>query len=95
MEDFLGTIKSYGFHNFDFVGWMVCHGQTLSISEYEVLFTLIETFYGGDGINTFNIPDLRKKNAEGNYYEVGDIMTNGLPYTESYICIDGIYPTRP
>lgn len=41
------------------VGWALCDGSTLNISEYEALFTLIGTTYGGDGVQTFNIPDLR------------------------------------
>ena len=38
---------------------MLCQGQTLPISEYETLFALIGTTYGGDGQSTFNLPDLR------------------------------------
>ncbi len=40
-------------------GWLFCEGQTLSISENSVLFVLIGTTYGGDGVNTFALPDLR------------------------------------
>ncbi len=40
-------------------GWMLCEGQTLPISEYETLFNLIGTTFGGDGQETFNLPDLR------------------------------------
>ena len=40
-------------------GWMFCEGQTLPISENDVLFQLIGTTYGGDGEETFNLPDLR------------------------------------
>ncbi|TGE14484.1 phage tail protein [Hymenobacter elongatus] len=40
-------------------GWMFCDGSTLPISENDVLFTLIGTTYGGDGQETFNLPDLR------------------------------------
>lgn len=94
MEDYLGTIKSYGYFNFNLQYWMVCHGQTLSIDEYDTLFNLIGTKYGGNGVDTFNIPDLRKKDSDGNYYSVGDIMSNGLPYIESYICVNGFYPSH-
>jgi microcystin-dependent protein len=45
--------------NFAPVGWVFCNGQVLSISEYEVLFTLLGTTYGGDGQQTFAVPDLR------------------------------------
>jgi microcystin-dependent protein len=42
-------------------GWMFCEGQALSIAnpDYEALFQLIGTTYGGDGQTTFNLPDLR------------------------------------
>ncbi|MES2987574.1 MAG: tail fiber protein [Pseudomonadota bacterium] len=40
-------------------GWLPCNGSLESISEYEVLFTLIGTTYGGDGQTTFQLPDMR------------------------------------
>jgi len=45
--------------NFAPAGWMFCAGQLLPISEYETLFNLIGTTYGGDGQSTFALPDLR------------------------------------
>lgn len=45
--------------NFAPDGWMFCEGQLLPISEYETLFNLIGTTYGGDGQFTFALPDLR------------------------------------
>ena len=45
--------------NFAPSGWMLCQGQTLAISQYETLFNLIGTTYGGDGVTTFGLPDLR------------------------------------
>jgi microcystin-dependent protein len=45
--------------NFAPAGWMFCEGQLLPISENETLFQLIGTTYGGDGENTFGLPDLR------------------------------------
>jgi microcystin-dependent protein len=45
--------------NFAPQGWMFCEGQILSISENETLFNLIGATYGGDGQNTFALPDLR------------------------------------
>jgi microcystin-dependent protein len=40
-------------------GWAFCKGQLLPISEYETLFNLIGTTYGGDGQETFAVPDLQ------------------------------------
>ena len=45
--------------NFAPVGWMLCQGQLLSIADYDVLFNLIGTTYGGDGQQTFALPDLQ------------------------------------
>jgi len=45
--------------NFAPAGWMFCAGQLLPISEYETLFNLIGTTYGGDGQSTFALPDLQ------------------------------------
>lgn len=45
--------------NFAPLGWLFCHGQLLPIAEYETLFNLIGTSYGGDGQSNFALPDLR------------------------------------
>src|SRR6476619_4897633 len=45
--------------NFAPAGWMFCDGALLPISENETLFQLIGTTYGGDGQETFQLPDLR------------------------------------
>jgi microcystin-dependent protein len=55
---YIGEIRMVGF-NFAPSGWAHCNGQLLPISENEALFTLIGTTYGGDGQNTFALPDLR------------------------------------
>lgn len=45
--------------NFEPVGWKFCHGQLLSISEYDALFSILGTTYGGNGRTTFALPDLQ------------------------------------
>ena len=55
---FVGEIRMFGFSRVP-NGWQACDGSLLPISEYEVLFTLIGTTYGGDGVSTFAVPDLR------------------------------------
>ena len=57
-EPFIGEIKIFGF-NFAPVGHMFCNGQILSIASYNALFALIGTTYGGNGVSTFALPDLR------------------------------------
>ena len=55
---YVGQIIMVGF-NFAPLGWMLCDGSVLPISENETLFNLIGTTYGGDGQQTFALPDLR------------------------------------
>ena len=57
---FVGEIRMFG-GNFAPAGWAFCDGTPLPISENEVLFQLIGTTYGGDGEETFNLPDLRSR----------------------------------
>ena len=57
-QPFIGEIRMFGFGRTP-NGWQACDGSLLSIAEYEVLFTLIGTTYGGDGQSTFAAPDLR------------------------------------
>jgi microcystin-dependent protein len=57
-EPYVGEIKMFG-GNFAPLGWALCEGQLLPISENETLFNLIGTTYGGDGQSTFALPDLR------------------------------------
>jgi microcystin-dependent protein len=57
-QPYVGEIRMFA-GNFAIAGWMFCEGQLLPISEYETLFNLIGTTYGGDGQSTFALPDLR------------------------------------
>ncbi len=57
-EPFLGEIKAFGF-NFPPNGWAQCNGQVMPISQNTALFSLLGTMYGGDGVTTFALPDLR------------------------------------
>src|SRR5437588_5755595 len=57
-QPYVGEIRMFA-GNFAPAGWMLCDGQLLPISEYETLFNLIGTTYGGDGQSTFALPDLR------------------------------------
>lgn len=57
-EPFVGEIRMFG-GNFAPVGWAFCDGSLIAISQNTALFSLIGTIYGGDGQNTFGLPDLR------------------------------------
>lgn len=57
-QPYVGEIRMFA-GNFAPAGWMFCAGALLPISEYETLFQLIGTTYGGDGESTFALPDLQ------------------------------------
>ena len=59
-QPFVGEIRMFG-GNFAPAGWAFCNGQEMPISENEVLFQLIGTTYGGDGENTFALPNLQSR----------------------------------
>jgi microcystin-dependent protein len=63
-EPFVGQVIAVGF-NFAPVGWALCQGQLLPISQNAALFSLLGTTYGGDGQSTFGLPDLRGRVALG------------------------------
>lgn len=64
MEAFMGTIMPVAF-TFAPRGWMLCQGQLISIQQNSALFALLGVQYGGDGVNTFALPDLRARTLVG------------------------------
>jgi len=60
MDEYMGIIKIFA-GNFAPKGWAFCDGQLLSIAQNSALFSLLGTVYGGDGISTFALPDLRSR----------------------------------
>ena len=59
---YIGQVIAVGF-NFAPVGWLLCNGQTVPISQYEALYALIGTTYGGNGQSNFALPDLRGRSG--------------------------------
>src|SRR3954465_9133206 len=57
-DPFVAEIRVFGF-NFAPKGWAFCDGQLLPLSQNTALFSLLGTFYGGDGKSNFALPDLR------------------------------------
>ncbi|MEN1761620.1 phage tail protein [Anoxynatronum sibiricum] len=72
-EAYLGEIRIFA-GNFAPKGWALCNGQLLLINQNQALFALLGTTYGGDGVTTFALPDLRDRVAigAGDGYNVGD-----------------------
>jgi microcystin-dependent protein len=77
-EPYVGEIRIFA-GTFAPAGWMFCDGVTLPISENEVLFQLIGTTYGGDGQETFNLPNLQGRipihtgTGAGITYQLGEM----------------------
>ncbi|HKQ73049.1 MAG TPA: tail fiber protein [Blastocatellia bacterium] len=72
-QPFIGEIRMFG-GSFAPQGWAFCEGQTLAIAQNDALFALIGTTYGGDGQNTFNLPDFRGRIPihQGNGFTIGE-----------------------
>jgi microcystin-dependent protein len=60
MDVFMGTVMTFGF-NFAPNGWALCNGQIMNIQQYQALFTLLGTVYGGNGSQTFGLPNLQSR----------------------------------
>lgn len=78
-QPYVGEIRMFA-GNFAPNGWMFCEGQTMPIAENEVLFQLIGTTYGGDGEETFNLPNLASRvpihmgtGPDGTTYQIGEM----------------------
>ena len=94
-DPFIGEIRLFG-GNFAPAGWAFCDGQLMPISENDALFTLIGTTYGGDGQETFALPDLRSRLPvhQGTGYVLGQaagvesvtLTTNQIPnHTHAFL----------
>ncbi len=57
---YIGNIILFG-GNFPPIGWATCDGSLLPIQQYDALYNLIGTTYGGDGQTNFALPDLRSR----------------------------------
>jgi len=87
-DPYIGEIRMFG-GNFAPVGWAKCDGQLMPISENDALFNLIGTTYGGDGQETFALPDLRGRLPlhQGSSFTIGEtagvesvtLTTNQIP----------------
>jgi microcystin-dependent protein len=75
-DQYMGEIRMFA-GGYAPQGWALCNGQLLPITDNEALFTLIGTTYGGDGMTTFGVPDLRGRvpisvgNGAGSNYMLG------------------------
>ncbi|GAB2174865.1 phage tail protein [Dongia sp. agr-C8] len=78
-DQFIGEIRLFAFPRVP-IGWAACDGSLLGIAQYQALYSLLGTTYGGDGVTTFALPDLRGrvpihsgKSNQGNIYVLGQL----------------------
>lgn len=105
-QPYLGNVTVFA-GNFAPLGWMFCNGQLLAISEYDALFALIGTTYGGDGQSTFALPNFQSRvgvhtgTLSGNTYILGQmagtesvtITTNQMPaHNHPFVSATGNIP---
>ena len=76
-EPFLGEIRMFA-GTFAPRSWALCDGQLMEISQNDALFSLVGTYYGGDGRTTFALPDLRGRFPmhQGNTHSLGQKSGN-------------------
>lgn len=94
-EDMIGSISTFA-GNFAPRNFVDCDGRMIKIHENPALFSILGITYGGDGITTFALPDLRPFSNDGQP-DTGkrhrvDWSTLGMP--RQVICINGIFPSR-
>ncbi|KJV09085.1 hypothetical protein VZ95_13680 [Elstera litoralis] len=58
-EFYIGEIRLFAFDQYAPANFLPCDGRAVSVAEYQALFSLIGTTYGGNGTTNFNLPDLR------------------------------------
>lgn len=78
-QPYVGEIRMFA-GNFPPNGWMFCEGAPLPISENLTLYQLLGTTYGGDGVETFNLPNLASRipmhmgtGPDGTTYQIGEM----------------------
>ena len=72
-EPYIGEVRAVGF-NFAPKGWALCNGQLLSIAQNQALFAILGTTYGGNGVQSFALPNLqgRVPVGTGNGTQLGE-----------------------
>jgi microcystin-dependent protein len=109
-QPYIGEIRMFA-GNFAPAGWMFCEGQLIPISENDALFILLGTTYGGDGQETFALPDLRGRiplhfgtGGDGITYQQGEaagvetvtLTTQQIPtHTHAQLCNTGAGAVTP
>jgi microcystin-dependent protein len=107
VEAYAGEIRLFT-NTFAPRGWALCDGRLVSVEEYPVLFALIGATYGGDGVTTFGLPDLRGRLPVGadvarvpgtlsagvGVASGSDFQTQPTLSVNYIICLHGVYPDQ-
>jgi len=80
-DSYVGTVSQFA-GSFVPRHWAPCNGQLMSIRNYTALYSIVGTIYGGDGVNTFALPDMNDRTSQ---YQDKPIW---------HICIEGTFPQR-
>jgi microcystin-dependent protein len=80
MDAYMGSMMLFA-GNYAPHSWMECDGQRMMIAQNQALFSILGTTYGGDGLESYMLPDMRKQS-----------LPAGLRWI---ICVAGPYPPRP
>ncbi len=101
-EPFLSEIRLFSF-GYAPHGWAFCDGQLLPISQNQALFSLMGTFYGGNGVQNFALPNLQGRVAihQGNNYVIGQaggeaghiLNANEIPVHSHTLAVGGAATT--
>ena len=94
-QPFVGEVRLFPY-SFAPNGWFDCDGRLLPIAEYEVLYTLLGTTYGGDGVTTFGLPNLcgRVPIHQGTGLGMGTYVLGQMAGTEQVTLITNQLPAH-
>jgi len=95
-DDYIGSISTFA-GSYAPEGYIDCDGRMLNIKDYQILYVVIGNRFGGDGVNTFALPDLRPFSEDGQP-DTGKhrrVDWNEVKKPRQVICHMGIYPMRP
>jgi microcystin-dependent protein len=94
-DQYVGEIRLFAFPRVP-TGWLPCNGQSIPISQFDVLFAIIGTTYGGDGVQTFNVPDLRGRVplGQGQGRSLPPTVIGQIGGQDEHTLIDGEMPSH-
>lgn len=94
-DPFVAEIRMFGF-NFPPTGWAFCNGQLMPISQNTALFSLLGTFYGGDGKSTFALPNLQDSSplSQGQGSGLSQYFVGQSGGTETVTLLDSEMPAH-